>query len=78
MSNKWRVTVFVSLYFLFCRIVCNFSNFQLLVKILNFIFIEYASDWVISGGVMYDCFLSLIIPLEKGKDWGFIPRMQTD
>ena len=31
-----------SLYFVFCHMVCNFVNFQLLAKMLNFIFINVA------------------------------------
>ena len=36
------LSVIGSLYVAFCHIVYNFENFQLLAKILNFIFIEYA------------------------------------
>ena len=31
-----------SLYFVFCHILCNFSNFQLLAEMINFKFIETA------------------------------------
>ena len=40
--NSILLPVFGSLYFIFCLIAFNFLNFQLLAKMLNFIFIEYA------------------------------------
>ena len=43
--TKCLITL-LNVLFIFCHIVCNFSNCQFLAKMLNFIFIDYA--WILS------------------------------
>ena len=59
-KNCTLIPAFNSFYVIFCHIVCNFSMFQLLAKMLNFTLIE---NWVIWSTVM--CLLYAPYPPQQ-------------